>query len=759
MEVVHFPELNNSGEKSAGEKPEKPAVPIATNASAIRSDIQFMRALSVIFIVCFHLDFALFKGGFMGVDIFFVISGYLVVGPILLKQADFSLLPFLGQRIKRLFLPSHLCLFLIIFVLSKLSANHNFGPSQAEDIFAASLLYVNEQFYTQQTAYFARNVLTKSLVLHYWSLCLEWQLYILFPLVFLVLVRFFTFAERYAAGAVVSTLRRFLYFFVLGTSFVYCFAFANDSERFFTLFPRVWQFLCGGLCCVIVKNFPKFIEESKVLGLFYKIRPLLFLLLTVCAMTFSSKRHPSLEIVVPVVITMILLLINKPLDFYPMTLIGDWSYSIYLYHWPTIIVVRQLLVNSQTFGPVSQVIIILIVTFVLATSSYYMIEMNQRNIQISPQFWILAFLFTALFLGMLSPLSGLASLQTQSSNPSGYVLQPPAVMKKIVYKSDGSIDQSVLFSDWLPNPKIPLTQQVQQFSRRHVEAKEWPWYKVWGGKFEGQYDWPEAAARSGYQMLFFKELRTLDRCVNVYGDSHIMSWIPMIEEIAAAINASMIFSVQSQAIPPKLTTNRIPLVDGFPPRIKECKLLLTFYTQHNSYIIKQHQYTAVSNDTKTVVDFWSARGDLIVIEDTPPGPEYQCVEQWVGQISHRLSRPNVTLEAGDEKLSIPACQLPQDNVRHYFDQMFHSKLNEPHPELKENVHYVNFNEFICPPNQTLCLPNIGMQPIYRDTHHLAMEFARGMLPVMVKKLSDIPHIYEKYIKGSSLDQGTRRRAN
>jgi hypothetical protein len=92
----------------------------------------------------------------------------------------------------------------------------------------------------------------------------------------------------------------------------------------------------------------------------------------------------------------------------------------------------------------------------------------------------------------------------------------------------------------------------------------------------------------------------------------------------------------------------------------------------------------------------------------------------------------------------------------YFDQMFKSK-EVGHPELNsKKVFYINLNEFICPKNETLCVSNIGFQPIYRDTHHLAMEFAKGLLPVVLRKLTDIPVVYEKFIKNTPLDLKYRR---
>jgi hypothetical protein len=145
-------------------------------------------------------------------------------------------------------------------------------------------------------------------------------------------------------------------------------------------------------------------------------------------------------------------------------------------------------------------------------------------------------------------------------------------------------------------------------------------------------------------------------------------------------------------------------------------------------------------------------GDLVVIEDTPTGPEFSCLETWVGQVSHRLRKGNASsLEPEDKQFLAPNCYSPQGQLKNYFDQMFHS-ADPNRPELKKNVHYVTMNDYICPKNESdWCLSNIGLQPIYRDTHHLAIEFAKGMLPIMVQKLSAFPTIYEKYFKNTPLD--------
>lgn len=160
-------------------------------ASNFRFDINALRALAVIAVLLFHFDHNLFPGGFVGVDIFFVISGYLMTAIILkgLNQGNFSLLRFYKMRAKRI-VPAlvAVCAACLLFGFC------NFGTISFELLsrhIRDSLLFISNFTYLREsTDYFGAEAFSK-ILLHSWSLSVEWQFYLLYPLLLIAYVKIF----------------------------------------------------------------------------------------------------------------------------------------------------------------------------------------------------------------------------------------------------------------------------------------------------------------------------------------------------------------------------------------------------------------------------------------------------------------------------------------------------------------------------------------------------------------------------------------
>ncbi|HEX7670924.1 MAG TPA: acyltransferase, partial [Polyangiaceae bacterium] len=153
-----------------------------------RSDIDGLRAVAVLSVVLYHLGFfpRLLRGGFVGVDVFFVISGYLITG-ILQRDVDagrLSILEFYNRRVRRIF-PA----LFVVHAFCLIASAILLFPSEARDVgrdVMWSLAFVSNIFYCQATGYFDQTS-KSSLLLHTWSLSVEEQFYLLLPLVLLAL--------------------------------------------------------------------------------------------------------------------------------------------------------------------------------------------------------------------------------------------------------------------------------------------------------------------------------------------------------------------------------------------------------------------------------------------------------------------------------------------------------------------------------------------------------------------------------------------
>ena len=301
---------------------------IANLIKSYRPELNGLRALAVLLVLFYHLDFDWMKGGFLGVDIFLVISGYFISKNILhdIQQGNFTLSKFYTKRIRRLF-PA--LLFTIIIVL--IAAFLLFTPSYYSRLGYSSLysaLSVSNFFFWNETGYFDLDASAKPL-LHMWSLSLEEQFYLVWPL---SLVIFYKFLKRYLfaliiLGVVISIVLAHWYFDM-------------DRSAVFYLIPfRMFEFLLGA-ACIWIERSNTIITRRKISGYIFRIGMIL--------MVFSSvyfdgnTRMPGLLSMLPCIGAMLIIIsgtnssISGILSHKYVELIGKASYSIYLIHWPLI---------------------------------------------------------------------------------------------------------------------------------------------------------------------------------------------------------------------------------------------------------------------------------------------------------------------------------------------------------------------------------------------------------------------------------------
>lgn len=285
-----------------------------------------MRALAVLPVVLFHAGIELFSGGFIGVDIFFVISGYLITGLLIndLETNQFSYLDFYDRRARRI-LPA-LCFVMLCCIPF---AWMWMLPAQLEE-FSASLIatsfFVSNIFFWKQSGYFADSAEEKPL-LHTWSLAVEEQYYILFPIVLFVLFRYF---QRDLARVFIA-----LALIALVSFFVAEFGWRVSPSANFYLSPgRVWELLAGSAAAIILRiGGQRDNELLSASGL---------LLVFVALVTYDEATpFPSVYSLVPVIGVVLIICFGGQSTFTGKFLsgrilvgVGLISYSVYLWHQP-----------------------------------------------------------------------------------------------------------------------------------------------------------------------------------------------------------------------------------------------------------------------------------------------------------------------------------------------------------------------------------------------------------------------------------------
>ena len=333
-----------------------------------RAEIDGLRALAVVPVVLFHAGIAGFGGGFVGVDIFFVISGYLITSIILKEQQKdgFTLVSFYERRARRI-LPA----LMFVVLASVIAAWYLLLPTELVDygkslisvgVFASNVLFWQESDYFAATSEFIP-------LLHTWSLAVEEQFYLIFPLFMM---------------ATIAWVKRHRVLVLAGLaviSLLYCeWAWRNTPEANFFLAPsRAWELLAGVFCAFYLQN-------SREISLAVKQgASLIGLCLTVYAIFFFTKAipFPSFYALVPVVGTVLIILfaeketwVGRLLSLPALVGIGLVSYSAYLWHQPLFVFSR---INSYEELSVTTWLGLSLLSFVLAYISWRWVEKPLRN--------------------------------------------------------------------------------------------------------------------------------------------------------------------------------------------------------------------------------------------------------------------------------------------------------------------------------------------------------------------------------------------
>lgn len=332
-----------------------------------RKDIDGLRTVAVLPVVIFHLGTNLFPGGFVGVDIFFVISGFLITQTLLSEQGKWrdALFDFYKRRIKRIF-PALFALYLCVMLAAFGLLMSDQSAEVAKSIIASIFFVSNILFYTQ-SGYFDGE-LDNNPLLHTWSLSVEEQFYIFFPLL-IFLTRSWT-----------STHRRQLVWALTLTSFAAAqwMVSRNASSAFYLIPFRTWELSLGSLLAIGAIPAPRRQWQAE-------IGVAAGLALIAYSVLFYNKAtpFPGASALLPCLGTAVILLCGEKwrtlgarlLSIAPMRFIGLISYSLYLWHWPIIVFYRNIDSRLDNVERAS----LLIAALVAATLSWAYVERPFRG--------------------------------------------------------------------------------------------------------------------------------------------------------------------------------------------------------------------------------------------------------------------------------------------------------------------------------------------------------------------------------------------
>ncbi len=332
-----------------------------------RSDIDGLRAVAILPVVLYHLDVTRLSGGFVGVDIFFVISGFLITGLIHrdIVEGSYSVTEFYSRRARRIF-PA----LFVMMALTSLAVAVLFLPSEVEEfrriVLSTILFSSNIYFYVTQD-YFVGNS-DVNLLLHTWSLAVEEQFYIVFPFILILIAKF---APRATVPIVAGLLAA-----SFGVS-VYLVTW-DKQAAFYLLQSRAWELLLGSLIALgaIPHTRSRALTEAGGLA---GIALIGWSVLYTAPSPFPGAAAAPACLGAALVIWSGLgrrTFVAAGLGLAPVRFIGLISYSLYLWHWPVIMIARFLDPEPFTF---KRKLVLLAVSVVLAIASWLIVERPLRT--------------------------------------------------------------------------------------------------------------------------------------------------------------------------------------------------------------------------------------------------------------------------------------------------------------------------------------------------------------------------------------------
>ncbi|QIC64449.1 acyltransferase [Acinetobacter schindleri] len=333
--------------------------------SKFRYDINGLRAYAVALVVLFHFQIPGFSSGFIGVDVFFVISGYLMTKIIIdqLMQDRFSIWKFYLARGIRI-LPALLALTTVIAIAGWFLLIPEDYKTYGKHA-ASSITFLSNIAYLRESSDYFSTAAHEKILLHTWSLSVEWQFYIILPIVLLIIGKIKKNRTILNSAIVIG--------FFISIFLSYKISQSSQSTAFYMIPTRAWEMLSGGLVYayfsqIALSNFLR--KSIEILGF--------GLIITSLIIFEKTTLWPSVNALLPVFGSMLILVANNQNSFLTkpkiFQLTGDASYSIYLWHWPIVFFLGYLGYQNDNL----MIIIAILLSLILGWLGYRFIETPSR---------------------------------------------------------------------------------------------------------------------------------------------------------------------------------------------------------------------------------------------------------------------------------------------------------------------------------------------------------------------------------------------
>lgn len=647
---------------------------------SFRAEIQGLRAIAVVSVVIFHVWPWVLPGGYVGVDVFFVISGYLITG-LLLREIEatgrVSILQFYERRVRRL-VPAATLVLLAVAAAIPLLPEARWENTAIE--IAASALYVENWRLAWLAVDYLGSEVPPSPVQHYWSLSIEEQFYIVWPL---LMVAGAAIARRHGAPA--RTVLLAVLALVTAASFAASMIVTRNDPAgaYFVTHTRIWELGIGGLLAIARLPSPRpLVAEMLRWGGLSSI--------LVAAVAFSgATAFPGHAALLPTLGCAAVILAGSAsmrlspmrlLESRPAQYIGDISYSAYLWHWPLIVFAT---VRIDGDMPLHVGLLLIALTILLADLTKRHLEDRFRRPGATPPLRVvaagaasicacIAFAFAIYGSSAWRPASNAVAAAGSYPGPAALV--------------DGA--------------SVP---QVDAFMP--LEVNSW-------------HDLPEAYRSKCHVGVEASELNPClfgsnDSSVRVVlaGDSHAANWIPAFEQLAASEN----WSVQTHT------------KSGCPVLVESLRTAGRTYDECREW--GERVLEMIETERPDMVVMAMSAGARL---DNPEADLGDALRRTWGRIEESGTRlvliadtPRHKVEPAECIESDPDCASPRAEVMRP-DPMIAALEGLSTPRL------IDMNDALC--TETQCPIVVGNVVVWRDTHHLTATYSRMLAPYLEKRL-------------------------
>ena len=685
--------------------------------SSYRPEIDGLRALAVLPVIFFHGGIETFKGGYVGVDIFFVVSGYLITTVILkdIENKKFSLTYFYERRARRI-LPALITtiIFTIPFTLVLLPPSDlvNFSKS----IISSLTFWSNFQF-SNEAGYFATSGEYKPL-LHTWSLSTEEQFYILYPLFFIFL---FKVGKKFLVLAISFIIFLSIAFAQWSGNLNFQYPFIDEEFLFYSNsawsefmmpFGRIWELGFGAICAFLLNSSDFFInvEKNNWKTTFFNILSLIGIFLIFLSFFYLSRDfpYPSFHTLIPTIGACLLILfcqkdifLQKILSYKVLVFIGLISYSMYLFHYPIFSLAKYAKTNFDNLFYIYLIPLVLFISFL--NWQYVEKPFRKKNKPIKTLLIFISLTYVSLIL-----------------------------FSFLIYKNDGLDKRKKFILPESVTESFLVSEKAKScFDVNYIHLKE---------------------NKDKICKIGKKNKRKIDFLI--FGDSHILGFYEMFDKFGLGTNKKGLF-VGYSGCPPLLNVYPIRADQKEKNCYKLNKLISELVDKEqikNIILISRWSYYVGSNTFDRVVnlitskprrssniyesrktfkkgleetlEFYQKQGTKVFIFKEAP---YQNINP--KQIYYRSFVSNKK----EFKRNLRNYSTTFDRhkkIQKFLDNIFNTSKNN-----FKNINLTNIEDFLCDDEKIKCLIGNEKYSFYVDKNHLSIKGVNSISDKIIEKLS------------------------